>query len=159
MKTRTLRAIATACLTTFAATGCYSYEPIRIEQVAPGAIARARVDQDEARRISEVIGRDDRLLEGEVLQADNSRLLLAVPMTAASPGLATRTFHQRVEVPRASILEVEVRRFDALKTALVIGGAALAAGAAITAAFIATDNPEGDEKRQPDAIVVPIVRF
>lgn len=153
------RSIALYCLAAMAATGCYSFEPVRMEQVTAGSIARARLDADEARRVAEVIGREDRVLEGEVLEADGDRLLMAVPMTMSTAGLSPRQFHQRVEVRRTAIIEVETRRFDALKTVLVLGGGAIIAGAAVAAAFAAADDPEGDDKPQPERIVVPIFRF
>jgi hypothetical protein len=117
------------------------------------------VSPEEATRLSESLGRQDRLLEGEVLEASTDRLLLAVPMTTASAGLAPRQFHQRVEISRAGMLELEQRKFSPLKTGLVIGAGGILAGAAIAAAFAAINDDEGNEKPGPERIVVPLFRF
>jgi hypothetical protein len=141
------------------ALGCYSYAPVELEQVTPGAQARARVSPQEAARLSESLGRQDRLIEGQVIETGSDRLLLAVPMTTGSVGLAPRQFHQRIELTRSGMLELEERKFSPLKTGLVIGAAAILAGAATAAAFAALDAGDGDSKPNPDRIVVPLFRF
>lgn len=159
MTRRSTRIVSIASLAAMALTGCYSYAPIRPEDVSAGTVARARLDPDEARRVAEIIGRDDRLLEGEVLEADGDRLLLAVPMTTTAAGMSPRQFHQRVELRRGSILEVEARQFSALKTGLLAGAGAILIGAAIAGAFSGNDDSDGNEKPRPDDLVVPIFRF
>jgi hypothetical protein len=147
---------ALAC---FAASACYSFSPVQLEQVSTGTQARARLSPDEATRLSGSLGREDRLLEGEVLEVGADRLLLAVPMSTAYAGLAPRQYHQRVEISRAGMLELEQRKFSPLKTGLVIGAGAILASAAIAAAFAAINEDESNEKPGPERIVVPLFRF
>ena len=150
------RFAAIACLS---ASACYSYAPVRFEDASPGTQARARLSPQEAARLSESLGRQDRLLEGEVIEAGADGLLLAVPMTTGGPGLAPRQFHQRIELSPSAVIELEQRRFSPWKTGLVIGAGAILAGAAIGAAFSALGEGEGDDKPQPERIVVPLIRF
>jgi hypothetical protein len=148
-----------AALVCLAASACYSYAPVQLAEVTPGTQARARITAEEVARVSQSLGRPDRLLEGEVLETGPDRLLLAVPVTTGGGGLTQRQYHQRIELSRAGLVELEQRRFSAWKTGLVIGAGAILAGAAIGAAFAAINDSEGNEKPGPERIVVPLFRF
>lgn len=129
---------------------CYSYSVIPVETVAPGAIVRARVTPAEAARIAEEIGREARVLEGEVLEHHNGGILLAVSSTLGEHGRSAIRAHQRLAIPCGAILELETRRLDRLKTSGVV---ALAAGVAAYVgirAFASEGDPSGDGKGGPN---------
>lgn len=149
----------TAALMAAVSLGCYSYVPVPMDQVSVGLRARARLSPDEATRLAPVIGREDRLVEGQVIEASEQRLLLAVPTATAVRGMSAEQFHQRIELPRTGILELEQRQFSRIKTGFAIGGAAVVVGAALVAAFKAIDRNTGEDKPGPDNIVVPVLRF
>jgi len=89
--------------------GCYSYRVVPVEQAPVGETVRARVSSAEAERLREVIGRDDRVVEGELLAPPDSAILVAVRTSVIDASVQT---HQRVTVPRQGLVELEVRRLD-----------------------------------------------
>ena len=120
--------------------GCYSYRVVPVEQAPVGETVRARVSPTEAARLRDVIGREDRLLEGQLLETADTSILVAV----RTPSDATVRTHQRVALPRSGLVELEVRRFDRLKTA----GIAAVFVAALTAVAVNQFNsstPSGGE--------------
>jgi hypothetical protein len=137
-----VRALAVAAL--FAASGCYSYQSMGIEEVRPGRDVRVRVTGEEGARVSEVVGYTTRDVEGKVIELDADALLLTVPAQTAIEGSSLRRFYQRVDVPRSAVLEIEARRLNTTKTFLAAGGAALAGAAVVIAAF--TDLVRGSEE-------------
>lgn len=133
--------------------GCYSYRVVPVEQAPVGETVRARVSLTEAVRLREAIGRDDRVVEGQLLEAADTSILVAV----RTPSDATVRTHQRVALPRSGLLELEVRRFDRLKTA----GIAAVIVAAVTAVAVSQFNSDkpttGQGKGGTDASrVLPI---
>lgn len=116
--------------------GCYSYAMTPLESATPGERVRARVSAVEAERLSEILGREDRLLEGRVVSTGGGGLLLDVSSAVTTAGTAVQWMNQRVEVTPAALLELEVRRLDPWRTA---GAAALVGGAIGFAAVRAFD--------------------
>lgn len=156
MKDRMRIMTAAACL---AAAGCYSYVPVPLGDIPQGAQARARLSAEEAVRMRELLGREDRLLEGEVVESGGDALLLAIPVGRTTAGLPSRQLHQRVRLSRSAIVEIEQRTLSTWRTGLLIGGGAAVAAAIVTAAFAAADEPDGQGKPQPERILIPLFRF
>jgi len=144
----TAAALAAACA---AASGCYSYHVVPVEQLPIGSSVRVRVQATEAERIGALLGRDDRLLDGRLLarESDNS-ILLAVPTSVGADATGVGPLHQRVMLPRASLLEVEVRRLDKLKTVGVVAAVGAATATAAIAAFGGIKSPFGSGKGNTD---------
>ncbi len=127
-----------------ALTGCYSYSLAPVESVTPGSRVRARVSAAEAERLGEIIGREDRLLEGRVVSGNDDGLLLDVPSAVITAGTAVQWMNQRIELAPAALVELEIRRLDPWRTA---GAAALigtAVGYAAVRAFDAIGSPSGE---------------
>jgi hypothetical protein len=107
-------------------------------QVQPGLDVRVRVAAGSASQYSSVVGGEGRVLDGRVLENTNGDLVVGVssvsPVTATTAvSDPTGRLFQRVSVPRDALLEVEVRRLDRTRTALVVGVlAAATAAVAIT---------------------------
>ncbi len=120
--------------------GCYSYRVVPVEQAPVGRTVRARVSAVEAERLREVIGRDDRVVEGQLLASPDSAVLVAVRTSLVDAAVQT---HQRIAVPRAGLLELEVRRLDRWKTAGVAAVFVAAATAAAVSQFNSDKPSEG----------------
>jgi len=157
--TRT-RLVPALIVATSAATagGCYTYAPVAPASAPVGAAVRVRLTPEEAERVHGVLGRDDRLLEGTVMEAVPDAVVIAVPTTAgtAAPGLASARLHQRITVPVPAVVELETRRLDKLRTGLLVGGIAAVLGTVIGTQFIGSDSPEGQDKPGDDRLVVPV---
>jgi hypothetical protein len=144
-----------------AGSGCYTYAPVAPASAPVGAAVRVRLTAQEAERVHGLLGRDDRLLEGTIMEAVPDAVVIAVPTTAgtATPGLASGQLHQRISVPVPGVVEMETRRLDKFRTGLLVGGIAAAVGVVIGTQFVGTDSPEGEDKPGEDRLVVPVFSF
>ena len=133
--------------------GCYSYRVVPVEQAPVGRTVRARVSLAEAERLREVLGRDDRVVEGQLLAPPDSAVLVAVRTSSVDAAVQT---HQRVMVPRGSLLELEVRRLDRWKTGGVVAVLAVAATAVALSQFNSDKPTDGIGKGGTDnSLVLP----
>lgn len=109
-------AMSTLLLSVIVSSGCYSFRLRPMDQVPEGAEIRARVSGDQAGRLSDLLGSElGRDFTGRFIEWSPSDQAI---IEVRQPGAGTRIF-QRVDVPRSEVLEMEVRAFDATKTALV----------------------------------------
>ena len=113
--------------------GCYSYVAAPSTGARIGEQVRVRVSGAQADRLEQVLGVNDRNIEGELLeQADGSVVLgVALPVPGQS-GTTLERAQQRITIDRAELQDIELRRLDKLRTTLLVGGA-VAAVAAIAA--------------------------
>lgn len=100
--------------------GCFAYVPVDPGAVRPDDDVRARVSAARAAELDPLLMRDARVLEGRVLEAGGD-LLLEVPVASDLRGVRVETLHQRIRLPQQDVLELELRRFDRTRTALVLG--------------------------------------
>lgn len=124
--------------------GCYSHSVIPVENAPVGADVRARISAAEAERLQEVLGREYRVLRGEVVGEEPGGLLLQVPATV---GASSRRLNQRVVIPEPEILELEVRALDRWRTAGLVAALAAVGGYLVAAQF--GDDDASDTSSPP----------
>lgn len=122
---------------------CYSYRVVPTDQVSVGKSVRARLAADEVVRLREVLGRDDRTLDGKLMSMSDSGLLMAVPTSRIGPEGLT---HQRVLVPRSSLLELEVRQLDRFRTGVMVAAISAVAAAVVITQFDVGSPNDGRPK-------------
>jgi len=125
--------------------GCFSYLPV-VEpgQLEPGLSVRARVSPAAGARIAPLLGASDaRLLDGTLITNSTDTLIVEVPTVMADTREFGRTPNQRVSILKSELLELEVRRIDRLRTAAVVGSAAIIAGT------ILVKSLKGDPGKEP----------
>ena len=140
------RAMRSAVLLLPALAACYTYRGATIESARVGEPVRARISGAEAERVAEILGRDDRYLEGELLERTDSTVLIAVPSTTGAEGGAITRAYQRIQVPRTGVQEVELRELDRVKTTGAVLAVTAGVAAAVTGAMAAVGNPSRDGK-------------
>ncbi|HET6680848.1 MAG TPA: hypothetical protein VFG84_06575 [Gemmatimonadaceae bacterium] len=126
---------------------CYSYHVVPTEQLSVGKSVRARLSADEATRLQGVLGRTDRTLDGRLMASSDSGLLMAVPTSRIGPEGIT---HQRILVPRSSLLEVEERRLDRFRTGIVVAAITAVAAAVVVTQFDVGSPNDGEPKGGTD---------
>jgi hypothetical protein len=134
--------------------GCYSYRLVPVEQAPVGETVRARVSATEAERLRDVLGRDERVVEGELLAQPDSAILVAVRTSLVDASVQT---HQRVALPRQGVLELEVRRLDRWKT-LAVAGVVVGAATAVAVSQFNSDKPteNGGKGGSNKSLVLPL---
>lgn len=116
------------------ASGCYTYAPTALDDVPRGAEVRARVTAAEMARIREALPAQERSVEGVVLEGSDP-LLLRVPLPAFAGARPSGALHQQLSIPRAEVVEVEVKRLDRARTGLLVASGALVVGAVVAWQF------------------------
>jgi hypothetical protein len=80
-------------------------------------------------RIAPLLGATDaRRLDGTLITQSTDTLIVEVPTVMTDTREFGRTPNQRVSILRSELLEIEVRRLDRVRTAVVVGSAAIIAG-------------------------------
>jgi len=116
---------------------CYTYAPIQSSSVSPGVGVRARVSASAAEQVAPLLGMTDaRVLTGTLVDNRSGVLVVEVPTVAQSgTGSAAQNLYQRISIAPGDLVELESRKLDRKRTALVIGAAAIIGGSATIAAL------------------------
>ncbi len=159
---RTSRDFALA-LGVFATVGCYNYQPISPNEIAPATNVRLRLSGDAVERLRAGTNNEARLLDdfsvsGSVMRLNSDSLVLSVESSRSSDAMTRPvTFFQPVALLRSDLRAAEVRRLDRKRTTITaVVLSALAIGAA-TYAIIhggeasGTSGPSGG----PNEIRIP----
>lgn len=135
---------------------CYRYAPADQGLLQPGTDVRARITAAAAEQIEPLLGTTDaRVLTGVVVNAGADTLLVEVPTAARSNvGNQVVTLKQRVSVPRTSIIEIETRELDKMRTGMIVGPAAAIA----VALLLKTVYGEPGDARTPPGGELPEFR-
>lgn len=126
---------------------CYSYTPVNLDSVAPGQSVRARVTGQALDRVRDQLGSDSRVVEGEVVVADNGSLLLGVTAATRQVGFHFESLNQRITLHDRDVLELERKELDRTRTYVVAAGAGVAVGAILFAML--SDEAGGGTKQPP----------
>ncbi len=141
---RRRRFYALILLTSWLPGGCYAYVPLAQPQVAPAsqlqaapaAQLRARLREGAELRLTSVTVNDVGTVEGELVSMNDTTLVVSATRVVARSGFEHLGEHATVQVPRANIASLEVRRLARGRTIAFVGG--LVAFAGITSAAFAT---------------------
>jgi len=138
--------------------GCYTYSPAALIEVAPPQNVRARLAPAEAERLTEYTRSDTRSVEGEMLETGADSVMLLVEVNNRLRGDRVETFHQRVRVARAGILDLEIKELDRPRTYMALGGTTLAVGILLWNKIVeggGSIRPDG--RPPPDDTRLPLV--
>ena len=139
------------------AAGCYTHRAVPLEQVPVGAPVRVRITPAEAARVGAILGREERVLEGQLLSKNSgSGVIVAVGTTVGTDATGVGPLHQRLTIPREGLVELELRQLDKLRTAGAVAGAGAVAAAVIVAAFAAVTRATGSEKEGGPDRMIPL---
>ncbi|HEX9581820.1 MAG TPA: hypothetical protein VF970_12010 [Gemmatimonadales bacterium] len=108
--------------------GCYRFEPVTLDAVPQGSTIRAVLSPAASERLRERHRvQNGGALSGTLLAANAQDLSLWVASVPLSPEFGAKTLYQQVDIAKADVWRVDLRRLDAGKTgfALVGGAAAL----------------------------------
>lgn len=116
-------------LAVLATSGCHTFQPVSVGELAPGTSVRARVTGAYADTLEALLQREDaREIEGTVVSETGSSVLLEVPVEQTLRGMRLSTLNQRVDIPTSAFVEVETKQLDRGRTLAVAGAAAAVLG-------------------------------
>ncbi len=137
---------------------CYTYRPVEIADLAPQLEVRARVTGAESDRLSEILGSDDRVIEGTIEEIDANNLLLLVPVVSAFDRTRGGALSQRINVARSGVVEVELKQLDRARTGVMFGAITAVIGALVLRQ-LNQDQGGGDNPVPPPPPEDGVLRF
>jgi hypothetical protein len=106
-------------------TGCYSYAPAAGRELPRGTPVRARLSTPTDFRLTDLSVNNTVLLDGEVIRQDPDSLVLSAFSLRANTGYTLPAIGETVSIPTDRIAGIERRRFDALRSGLLVAAAAV----------------------------------
>lgn len=128
-------------------TGCYTYVATPLATVPPGADVRVEVTRETAARLSDALAADRTSIEGRVKAQEDGTVLLDVVTASRQVGFQFEPLRQTIRLAPADATFVQRRTLDRGRTAVVVGAAALVAGAI---AWEALGGNAGGTEQPPD---------
>ena len=126
------------------AAACYSYTAAQPGSIAPGVTVRARITPAAGANVAPLLGTTPRVLTGKLISDLRDTVIVEVPaVTQAEIGSAVQTLHQRVSLPKAEVIEWEIRTLNRPRTFALVGGAA---AIAVTLLVKALQGEPGSER-------------
>jgi hypothetical protein len=98
----------------------------------------------------------DTYLEGRLVSVAGDSVVLRVPVSRRTPGLAMPELRQDVHLARGVIVEVERREVSGVRTGLTVAAATGAATALVLLIIDASGAGEGDPGDLPEQMRVPL---
>ncbi len=143
-------------LLSLAAVGCYTYQPIALDEIRPSMDVRARLSAERAEAIAQAHPIAGREIDGAVLESNSEELVILVPLRQATAVRAEQSIATPLGIPNQDLLEVELKKLDWTKTGAIVAG-----GVALVALMISTDigggggggDDPGDPPDPQDAII------
>ena len=149
-------------LCVLATSACHTLRPVVVDDLVPGQTVHARITGEFSDSLSPILMRDARDFEGVVVENTGSAILMDIPVEQTLTGLRFQTLSQRVEIPDAAFVDVEIREFNRGRTFGVFALIAVAGGAFVISQFnkqsggATTGGPGGPE----DAVLSrPMIRI
>ncbi len=108
--------------------GCFGYVPLTKPAAPPAAALRVRLQMPADYRLTSVTVNDVGMLDGELVQMDDSTLVLSATRVVARSGFEHLGENATLQVPRANIASLEVKQLARGRTVLFVGGLLAFAG-------------------------------
>ena len=117
-----MRPVSAVLLCTFVLNGCFSYAAVPPAEVPPQtAEVRVNLSRPMDFPISDVTVRDVVQVSGEVIAVDSAWLRLSAYGLRSQTGYGVQATGETVQIPRASVVGVQRRKMDAVRSSLVAG--------------------------------------
>lgn len=150
--------LGAALLVCFQWTACYTYREVARVDLRDGSRVRVMIQADEAVRQQSALGRLTQQIEGEVVVQQSPDLLgLTVAQPAAGPAGSTN-FNIFLSVPWASVVRLEEKRFNTMRTLGIVGASAVIVIAALAIDGGGTANGDGDPGTD-SRVRIPLIRI
>jgi hypothetical protein len=138
------------------ASGCFVYVPGDAASVPAGESVRVRLTRAAGTELRELTTDEPSVVRGTVLRREPERLLLRVPLAARRDGFAMQPIAQDVGIATADIVDLELRRKSAGRTALLAAGTGAVGLVVIGMILGGARDPVLDAPEPPNELRVPI---
>lgn len=126
--------------------GCYSHAVTSLDAVSPGQHVRVTVTPAAGEQISQLVGYEERTLEGELAEITDGAFYMTIPSGVRQEGFRFETLHQKLRFTQEDVVMIERRQLDRTRTALLVAGVGVAVTAVVLDSF---RGKSGGDTRQP----------
>lgn len=102
-------------------TGCYSYVPAAGPELTLGTSVRARLSTPTDFRLTNLSVNNTVLIDGEVVRQGPDSLVISAFSLRAETGYTMPAIGETLAIPGGRIAAIERRRFDPLRSGLLVG--------------------------------------
>lgn len=143
------------CLVTLvAASGCFTYSPVRPADAMLDTRVRATVSSAQAEELAQALRSATPQVVGTLVERDDEGIMLEVPVWGSTAAGSSQALRNRVSISFSDLVSFEKRTFSPWRTAVSVG----AVVAAVTGswAFIGGGSKiEDKQKTDVDSAVIP----
>ncbi|MBI4520470.1 MAG: hypothetical protein HY701_06510 [Gemmatimonadetes bacterium] len=141
-------------------TACFSYVPVEPQVVPPGENVRVYLTRVGMANLGDGLPLDlGAGLSGTLVQQQADRLLLRVPIAVRQEGFHLAPIAQDLWIPAGEILQFERRRFDPVRTGLLVAGGAGLAGTVIATIISNSQGPPDGGPPIIEDLRIPLLSF
>ena len=158
IRRRCLRA-ATAAVAALLTGACHTYSPGTPADVTAGDRVRTLLTQPQFEQFEEHLLGGDRLVEGTVVEADATSMLLEVPVVTVAEGIRVDSYNQRLRIPLQGIADVEIRSLSRGRTYALAGILGAAVGAIAWDQFRGSRRGEAIPPPPPEEDIAVVIRI
>lgn len=137
--------------------GCHAYASSNLEAVSSGDRVRALLTQEQFAEFEEHLPGAGRRIEGTVVEADSSGMLVEVPVVTVERGIRLDSYHQRLRIPARGIADLEMQSLDRLRTWSLVGLAAAGVGVVVWDQVVGRSRRGAEPTPGPPAEDIAIV--
>lgn len=149
-------AVVAAALLTGA---CHTYSPSTPADVTAGDRVRTLLTQPQFEELDEHLLGGDRLVEGTVVEADATSMLLEVPVVTVAEGIRVDSYNQRLRIPLQGIADVEIRSLSRGRTYALAGILTAAVGAIAWDQFRGSRRGDAIPPTPPEEDIAVVIRI
>lgn len=149
-------------LCVLATSACHTFRPVTVAELTPGQTVRARITGAFADSLSPILMRDARNFEGVVVENGGSTVLMEIPVERTLAGLRLQTLSQRVEIPAAAFVDLDIKELDRGRTIGAVAIVVAAVGGFVLAQFNKQSgggSGGGTGGPQESILPLPMIRF
>lgn len=111
--------------------GCHTFQPTSIAELAPGQDIRVRISGAFSDSLSSILPGDLRSMEGAFVQSTATSVFLDVLVSSQYQGMRLQTLNQRVEIPTDELQGIEWKQLSRSRTGFAVGTVIAFAGAIV----------------------------
>jgi hypothetical protein len=129
-----VRTISLVLLSTLVLNGCFAYMPSKGAPLRQGQSVQVFLNTPQDVRLTDVTANNVVRVDGEVVSVDSEKMVLSAALVTQASGVDQLGDNATVVVPRGHVDHVQEKRFSVVRTAGLVGLAALVT--ALTAAGV-----------------------
>lgn len=133
-----------------AAGGCYTYTAYPHDRPQPASVIAVQLNDRGRVAMEGNVGPEVRSIEGQVVSADDSTMILSVQRVRGLDGVSSRWAGEHVSIRTEHVRLINARRFSAGRTAVFVGSITASAFVFVATGALLGGGSDRSDPRPPD---------